>query len=44
MAASQNTSSLISSVYKSRLILLDLMKTQGYNVDEYEGFSVNEDK
>ena len=42
MAASQNTSSLISSVYKSRLILLDLMKTQGYNVDEYEGFSVSE--
>jgi len=42
MAAAQNTSSLISSVYKSRSILLDLMKMQGYNVDEYEGFSVSE--
>jgi len=42
MAATQNTSSLISSVYKSRLILLDLMKMQKYNVDEYEGFSVSE--
>lgn len=42
MAAAQNTSSLISSVYKSRSTLLDLMKMQGYNVDEYEGFSVSE--
>ena len=42
MATAQNTSSLISSVYKSRSILLDLMKMQGYNVDEYEGFSVSE--
>lgn len=42
MAAAQNTSSLISSVYKSRSILLDLMKMQGYNVDDYEGFSVSE--
>ena len=42
MATTQNTSSLISSVYKSRAILLELMKMQGYNIDEYEGFSVNE--
>ena len=42
MAAAQNTSSLISSVYKSRSILLDLMKMQGYNVYDYEGFSVSE--
>ena len=42
MATTQNTSSLISSVYKSRSIILDLMKMQGYNVDEYEGFSVSE--
>jgi DNA-directed RNA polymerase subunit H (RpoH/RPB5) len=40
--ATQNTSSLISSVYKSRLILLKLMLKQGYNVDEYENFSINE--
>ena len=42
MATTQNTSSLISSVYKSRSIILDLMKMQGYDVDEYDGFSVNE--
>jgi len=40
--ASQNTSSLISQVYKSRSVILELMKKQGYNVSEYEGFSVNE--
>jgi DNA-directed RNA polymerase subunit H len=38
----QNTSSLISSIYKSRQVILDLMKKQGYNISEYEGFSVNE--
>jgi len=40
--ASQNTSSLISQVYTSRSVLLELMEKQGYNVSEYEGFSVNE--
>jgi DNA-directed RNA polymerase subunit H (RpoH/RPB5) len=39
---SQNTSSLISSVYKSRNILLSLMDKQGYYVTDYNGFSVNE--
>ena len=39
---SQNTSSLISMVYKSRSVLLSLMKKQHYNTSEYEGFSVNE--
>ena len=39
---SQKTSSLISMIYKSRTVLLDLMKKQQYNVSEYEGFSVNE--
>lgn len=38
----QNSSSLISSVYKSRKIILNLMKRQGYNVDEYDNFSINE--
>ena len=42
MATVQNTSSLISSIYKSRTIILDLMKTQGYDTNDYEGFSVNE--
>ena len=42
MATVQNTSSLISSIYKSRTIILDLMNTQGYYINDYEGFSVNE--
>jgi DNA-directed RNA polymerase subunit H (RpoH/RPB5) len=42
MATVQNTSSLISSIYKSRTIILDLMKDQGYDTNDYEGFSVNE--
>ena len=40
--ASQNISSLISQVYKSRTVILDLMLKQGYDISEYEGFSVNE--
>jgi len=40
--ASQNTSSLISQIYKSRLVILELMKKQGYDISDYEGFSVNE--
>ena len=40
--ASQNQSSLISSIYKSRTIVLQLMKKQGYIVDDYSNFSVNE--
>ena len=42
MATVQNTSSLISSIYKSRTILLELMNMQGYDTNDYEGFSVNE--
>ena len=42
MSTVQNTSSLISAIYKSRTILLDLMNSQGYYTTEYEGFSVNE--
>ena len=40
--ATQNSSSLIYSVYKSRKILLELMKKQGYVIDEYAEFSINE--
>jgi DNA-directed RNA polymerase subunit H len=32
----------ISSIYKSRCILLELLKEQNYNTSDYEGFSVNE--
>jgi DNA-directed RNA polymerase subunit H (RpoH/RPB5) len=40
--ANQNTSSLISQIYKSRGVLLELMKKQDYDVSEYDGFSINE--
>jgi DNA-directed RNA polymerase subunit H (RpoH/RPB5) len=40
--ATQISSSLISSIYKSRSVLLELLKFQDYNVDDYLGFSVNE--
>ena len=39
----QNLSSQISSIYTSRNVVLDLMKRQGYNVNDYDNFSVNED-
>lgn len=39
---SQTTGSLISQVYNSRKTILELMGKQGYNVSDYEGFSINE--
>jgi len=39
---SQNHSSLISSVYKARKTILELMDKQGYNIDDYSNFSINE--
>ena len=36
------SSSEISSIYKSRNIILELMEKQDYKVDEYLGFSINE--
>ncbi len=40
--ASQNTSSLISQIYNSRITILKQVKAQGYNVDDYENCSINE--
>lgn len=40
--ASQNSSALISTIYNSRKIILELMEKQGYNVNDYSKFSVNE--
>jgi len=40
--ASQKTSSLISKIYKSRRVILDLMEKQSYNITDYKGFSINE--
>jgi len=42
MSATQNSSSIISSMYKSRQIVLSLMKKQGYQTEEYENFSITE--
>jgi DNA-directed RNA polymerase subunit H (RpoH/RPB5) len=38
----QNTSSLVSSIFKSRETLIKLMETQGYNTSEYENISLTE--
>jgi len=38
----QNSSNLISSIYKSRNIILNLLARQNYNIDEYAKFSINE--
>ena len=32
---------LIQKIYKSRLIILDILKRRGYNVDDYDNFSSN---
>lgn len=38
----QNSSVLISDIYKSRKIILQLMEKQGYNIKDYSNFSINE--
>ena len=40
--AAQNSSSTISSIYNSRKTLVTLMETLGYDVKDYENFSINE--
>lgn len=40
--ATQNSSSLISSIYNSRKTILELMTKQGYNVSDYTNFSITE--
>ena len=40
--ASQNTSALISYIYQSRVNLIRLMQSQGYNTKDYESFTNNE--
>jgi len=39
---SQNSNILISHIFNSRKIILELMGKQGYNINEYTNFSVNE--
>ena len=40
--ATQNSSVLISYIYNSRKIIIDLMRKQDYNVEDYANFSVSE--
>lgn len=42
MASTTSTSTIISKLYKSRKILLEQLETQGYNISNYDGFSINE--
>jgi len=37
-----NNSLIISNIYKSRKTLLDLLETRGYEIDEWNDFSINE--
>jgi len=39
---SQNSNILISTVYNSRKNVLELMGKQGYNIEDYANFSINE--
>ena len=42
MTTKQISSGLITTIYKSRQTLLDLLAKQDYNINEYSNFSVNE--
>lgn len=37
-----SVSNAVSFVFKSRRTIIELMKTQGYNVGDYDNFSINE--
>jgi len=39
---STSYSPIISKVYESRLILLEILKTRGFDIDDWSGFSVTE--
>ena len=40
--ASQNSIVQVSQIFTSRKIILELMQKQGYNVNDYAGFNINE--
>jgi DNA-directed RNA polymerase subunit H (RpoH/RPB5) len=42
MATRQISSSLISAIYNSRKVLVELLAKQDYNISEYANFSINE--
>jgi len=37
--SSENVSQTFQQIFKSRLILLELLKSENYNINDYEGFS-----
>lgn len=42
MSLSNTSSTIISKLYKSRKIILEQLNELGYNVSNYDGFSINE--
>lgn len=42
MAAKAQNSTIVSDIYHSRKIILDLLKKRGFAVEDYEGASINE--
>ena len=42
MSGSASYSPIISKIYKSRNIILEIVKRRGYKIEDYEGFSVND--
>jgi DNA-directed RNA polymerase subunit H (RpoH/RPB5) len=40
--ANQNSSVLVSHIFNSRKVVLELMERQGYNINDYASFSINE--
>lgn len=42
MAVANINSTIVSDVYTSRINLIEQLENRGFNVDNYEGFSVNE--
>ena len=39
---SSENSRIISEIYQSRNVLLDIMETRGYQIEEYNDFSITE--
>ena len=39
---SLENSRLVSEIYNSRNVLMDIMETRGFKIDEYDDFSITE--
>ena len=42
MSSSVSYGLIIPKIYKSRNIILDILKSRGYNIEDYENFSVSD--